>query len=244
MVDTITRECRNIWKVYLETKVIPNPSKSVYFTSLLQLIYGFRIGEVFRCYLDEEIKDRFHNGKQGYSFLIKDDESEGWFFEVYFKKRHGIVFVDFRIYSWTEPPSTVSFINKKEMGGHFQTNIIDVMRKLFSTNRFLVRSDLVKFYQWFNGHLKDVVTPFGLTSSHDFRDMSINYMIHTQKQSLVDVSQMTRHSVKTLEKYYLHKSKDLSRLKSKQMNTKNRLKDVFELRKLIKSESELDDYTT
>lgn len=45
------------------------------------------------------------NSKEGYSYLKK--ETDGYIFEIYWKRKYGSVFVEFEVYSWVKPPSHI-----------------------------------------------------------------------------------------------------------------------------------------
>lgn len=87
---------------------------------------------------------------------------------------------------------------------------VDTIRKYFK-NDVLTQSEI-----------KDL----GLKGTHDLRDMMINYELHTKGTSFVDLSQITRNNVSTIEKYYLHSSQELSKSKSKKLNIKNRIQEI------------------
>jgi len=173
-----------------------------------------------------------YNNKDGFYYLYVDGRRDGYFFEIYYKKKQGRVFVDYPIFSWSnKPPEHIPHKVEKDTVYkklNYSTNIIELIITFFSTDSRLISTNKTEVIN----HFKKVIVDEnkfgekGVYTSHDLRDMCINYLIHTQKKNLVDVSQLTRHDVKTLETYYLHNSKDISRQKSEDLNTKNRLSEL------------------
>jgi integrase len=67
---------------------------------------------------------------------------------------------------------------------------------------------------------------YGISTTHDLRDMCINYLIHTKGYSPTEISKLTRHSIQTMETYYLHRNKRISVESSERFKTKQRFGEV------------------
>ena len=99
---------------------------------------------------------------------------------------------------------------------------------IYSTEKLLIPTNVDTLRRWFKRHILEgyELTDYGIKSTHDLRDMMINFQLHTQKTSFLDLSQMTRNSVKTIENYYLHTSKQLSISQSKKLKTRDILTEI------------------
>lgn len=239
LLQLCSKEIKRVWREYIKNPEISVDKKEgIYFTSILQLLYGFRIGEIVSTYINEEMKEKHHKTKGGYSFLKKVDE-RGYIFQIYWKRKFGSVFVDFDIFSWVKPPSTTPYREELLKENHkkptYSTNIIDVIFQLYpdDINLFPINVDTIRKYFKSDILNRKEIENMGLNGTHDLRDMMINYELHTKGTSFVDLSQMTRNKIQTIEKYYLHTSNELSISKSKKLNTKNRLS---EINKILKKE--------
>ena len=227
------KKVREVWISFLENGMESVKSSDVvYFTSLLQLNYGFRIGELIECFVSEETKNRYYKGKGGYSFLQKDERTGNYWFNIYMKKKYGEVYVDYLVYSWEKPPKDILYrrLPKEERRSEpYVTNIVDVMLILFSNSKTIVSTERTDFFREFKNIIinEEKYKDRGVHKTHDLRDMCINYLIHTKSIPLVDVSELTRHRVSTLETHYLHRSKEISVDKSKKLKTMNRLSEVL-----------------
>ena len=226
LLEICSKEVRLVWRNHING--IKNPNhKIVFFTSLLQMIYGFRIGEILTTYLTYDLMELNHNKKSGYSYLTKIDE-DGYIFDIYWKRKKGSVNVDFDVYSWIEPKDVVyktELLKDHHKKHTYSTNIVDVIKSIYSNELKLMPTNPDTLRKWFKKHLLEGynLTDSGIKTTHDLRDMMINFELHTQKTSFVDLSQMTRNDVSTIEEYYLHTSKELSISKSKKLKTKDRL---------------------
>ena len=236
LLEICSKEIRLVWRNHING--IKNQNyKIVFFTSLLQMIYGFRIGEILTTYLNYDLMELNHNKKSGYSYLTKTNE-DGYIFDIYWKRKKGSVNVDFEVYSWVKPKGVVyktELLKDHHKKHTYSTNIIDVIKSIYSNELKLIPTNPDTLRKWFKKHLLEGynLTESGIKSTHDLRDMMINFELHTQKTSFVDLSQMTRNDTSTIEKYYLHTSKELSISKSKKLKTKTRLN---EIRRMITEE--------
>jgi hypothetical protein len=171
-----------------------------------------------------------HNKKSGYSYLTNTDD-DGYILDIYWKRKRGSVNVDFDVYSWVKPIDTVhkeELIKEHHKKVTYLTNIIDVVKKVYSNETKLLPTNPDTLRKWFKRYLIEDynLTDYGIKQTHDLRDMMINFELHTQKTSFVDLSQMTRNDTSTIEEYYLHTSKELSISKSKKLKTKDRLSEI------------------
>jgi integrase len=231
LLELCNKRVREIWIDWIKTQKKPPKKDLVYFTTLLQLVYGFRIGEVIKCYLSYEIKEQNHNKKDGYSYIGERVLGKGYNLIIFYKKKYGEVFVDYTIHSWNNrPPENIHHWETEDMyqKTNYTTNIIDVILHLFASEKHLTSTYIDTHMSFF----KQVIVEeykfkdLGVNFTHDLRDMCINYLVHTKKESLQTVSRLTRHDVKTLETYYLHYNTDISIKKSEDLNTKNRLSEI------------------
>ena len=235
LMKYLTLKIREVWRDYIKNPELEVDKRyGVYFTSILQLFYGFRIGELLTTYQSVERYKTLHKSKGGYSYLKKD--KDGYIFEIYWKQKHGSVFVDFEVYSWKKPPSHIPhkefFGETKHTKLTYSTNIVDVILHLYPNNDLLFPISIETIRKYFSYDIlsQTGIKEIGLKGTHDLRDMMINYELHTKGTSFVDLSQITRNNVQTIENYYLHSSKELSKSKTQKLNIKNR---ITELNKLM-----------
>jgi hypothetical protein len=232
LLEICSSEVRRCWREFIKTGIRPHNSEIVYFTSLLQLIYGFRIGELLSTYLSIEKYEECETDKKSGNSYLEETSGYGYLFQIYWKRKRGSVNVDFEVYSWVEPPEGVPHKKEFQKENHqkptYTTNIVDVMKTMFSDDKLLLPIGVDTLRSNFRKNLleKFGMDKSGINTPHDLRDMMINYELHTKKTSFVDLSQMTRNTIQTIEKYYLHTSKELSISQSQKLNTKNRLVEV------------------
>lgn len=110
----------------------------------------------------------------------------------------------------------------------YSTNIIDVILNLYPNDDLLfpINEDTIRKYFLTDILSQPDIEVMGIKGTHDLRDMMINYELHSRGTSFVDLSQITRNNVQTIENYYLHSSKELSISKSKKLNIKNRIQEL------------------
>lgn len=234
-VEKLSERVRKIWLDYIRNPEIrPEKYTSVYFTSLLQLLYGFRIGEVVHCYSSKKSKDRLHGKKKsGYSYISPNKHI--YTFVIYWKRKFGRVGVDYNVYSWTESDQlkqVKTFLKENHKKPTYKTNIVDVILYLYSDEDRLFPFDIGTLRKNFDKYvleeleLKDT----GVERTHDMRDMMINFNLHTKGVSPFDLSQITRNSVQTMENYYIHTSNEISISNSEKLSIKNRISEVYNLK--------------
>ena len=230
LLEICSKEVRSVWRSHIKGEDVPN-HKIVFFTSLLQLIYGFRIGELLTTYKNIDLMNKHHTKKSGYSYLT-ETENDGYIVDILWKRKKGSVNIDFDVYSWVEPNEVVKYKTELVKENHkkptYLTNIVDVIKVIYSNEKLLIPTNVDTLRRWFKKHILEgyELTEYGIKSTHDLRDMMINFQLHTQKTSFLDLSQMTRNSVKTIENYYLHTSKQLSISQSKKLKTRNILTEI------------------
>ena len=231
LMKFLTVRIREVWREYIQNPELEVDKRfGVYFTSILQLFYGFRIGELLTTYQSVEQYKTLHKSKGGYSYLKRD--KDGYIFEIYWKRKFGSVFVDFEVYSWRKPPSHIPhkefFGDPKHTKPTYSTNIVDVILSLYPNENLLfpINEDTIRKYFSTDILSQPDIEVMGIKGTHDLRDMMINYELHTRGTSFVDLSQITRNNVQTIENYYLHSSKELSKSKSQKLNIKNRISEL------------------
>jgi hypothetical protein len=215
------------WSSYIDHgKVESHPmygnqrSCAVQFISYLQLVYGFRISEVLRCYTSEDIKKEHYRGAGGYSYLEKKldvkEKTEGYFFIIYFKKKHGIVFVNSMIYVNQRYDRIPYVVRDPEKNGtkheDYGYNIIDVCLEMFNNkSKYLISMDRNEYYDHFgNTFIGQAFKEMDIKKTHDLRDYMINFNLQVSKKSINDISRIVRNTVPVLERYYLHDNLSLS----------------------------------
>jgi len=223
---------REIWINYQSKGIRTiDSSNLVYFITLLQLNYGFRIGEIIDAYKSKSIYTDKYVGKGGFSYIERDIDDISYTFTISTKNKLGMVYVDYGIFSWNKPFDKTP--HRRLTEDEFKTmpyeyNIIEVMLVLFSNKTHLVSLDRSSYFKLFKEIIveKEAYGTHGVKTTHDLRDMCINYLMHTKGYSPTEIAQLTRHSIHTMEMYYLHRNKALSKQSSQLFNTKKRLGDV------------------
>lgn len=223
VLDLLIKNAREIWRNWIRNPKHIDRKKSAVFTSLIQLKFGFRISEIVNCYLSEELKDKYHSGKGGFSFIDRDGDDV--FIYANKKRKSGIVMVDFELASWdNKPPDRVKYLDRSEphhQRPDYYTNIIDVTQLLFGNNKMLISSHSSQMFGFIQEYVIDGLglKKFGITRSHDFRDYFINYSLNHLSHDIEDVAEMVRHNVQTLQKYYQHRNREISKQRAKELQT-------------------------
>lgn len=220
----------------IERKHINQPqnvigSDIVWFVSLLQLSMGFRLGEVLRSYRNEKHwKERF-NKNEGSSFWFMIEDT--YCIQINWKLRQSVLPTNNleRLYlrSWSKPPTwnketPMNWKGKSTLHlkqPYYDTHIVDAMKMMFnkyespylfpSPNHKAVRPYSNSQYSM-NFKQRCVRESnwekWGINSSHDLRHAFITYNIGKKISPMV-LSQITRHSVETMTKYYLEENIDI-----------------------------------
>ena len=224
------RKVGDIWRTYQKeglsrehsNQPIGVGSDIVYFISLLQLGRGFRLGEVLLSFRNEESWSNRRDKKNSSTYWYKKDGV--WFLYIDWKGTVSNVPISgnySEIRSWGEPPigwkGKPSGVSKKE--SYYDTPIVDVCMTLFRESDYLFsspnyRSHFKKPYSktYYMNVFKQRCSNkgvggegwegFGVHSSHDLRDYFISHKIYSDKVTPFQLSQITRHSVNTMMKYY------------------------------------------
>jgi hypothetical protein len=194
----------------------------VFFISLFQLGYGFRVGEILNSYRNFDSWNDRIDKKTSSSYFTK--QNGNWFLMIRdYKNKDGMVGIHHTIKSWNKPPSHVPF-EKEDFDQYdsYVTNIVDVCDELFPKSTFLFpspnyRSNPNKPYSntYYMGLFKSRLVNktsddeklgwerYGIKSTHDLRDYFISYNISLGKLTPYELSTITRHQLSTMEKFYV-----------------------------------------
>lgn len=195
----------------------------IYFTSLLQLRGGFRIGEVLYSYRNVSIYNEYHLVKypKEMGSYWSFDEVEGWLLNIRNSKgKNRTIPVNDTIWSWDEPPKGVQskFIEDSNKG-HWETYLVDIMMELFPSSYYLFPSpnhidnpNSPRSKTYVMNIFKDVIVQkegfnrFGIESSHNLRSFFISYLIRREDITPLQVCEITGHNLSTMERYYLREN--------------------------------------
>ena len=252
------RKVGDIWRTYQKEGLSREHSNQpvgvgsdiVYFISLLQLGRGFRLGEVLLSFRNEESWSNRRDKKNSSTYWYKKDGV--WFLYIDWKGTVSNVPISgnySEIRSWGEPPigwkGKPSGVSRKEP--YYDTPIIDVCMTLFRESDYLFsspnyRSHFKKPYSktYYMNVFKQRCSNkgvggegwegYGVHSSHDLRDYFISHKIYSDKVTPFQLSQITRHSVNTMMKYYKRDSE------LEQLRITEKLSDTMK----IKSQYQMD----
>jgi hypothetical protein len=231
---TMYKECieriRKLWIEYCENGYVkqhPNQpigigSDVVFFISLFQLGYGFRVGEILNSYRNFDSWNNRIDKKSSSSYFTKHDDK--WFLMIKdYKNKDGMVGIHHTIRTWSKPPTEIPCIEGKEKGKYWDTNIVDVCHHVFPKSTFMFPSPNYKstpnktysinyYMNLFKSKLvnnsnrednKYGWERYGVRSSHDLRDYFISYNIINGNLTPYELSTITRHKLSTMEKYYV-----------------------------------------
>ena len=252
------RKVGDIWRTYQKeglsrehsNQPIGVGSDIVYFISLLQLGRGFRLGEVLLSFRNEESWSNRRDKKNSSTYWYK--KGGEWFLYIDWKGTVSNVPISgnySEIRSWGEPPigwkGKPSGVSRKEP--YYDTPIVDVCMTLFRESDYLFsspnyRSHFKKPYSrtYYMNVFKQRCSNkgvggegwegYGVHSSHDLRDYFISHKIYSDKVTPFELSQITRHSVNTMMKYYKRDSE------LEQLRITEKLSDTMK----IKSQYQMD----
>ena len=252
------RKVGDIWRTYQKeglsrehtNQPIGVGSDIVYFISLLQLGRGFRLGEVLLSFRNEESWSNRRDKKNSSTYWYK--KGGKWFLYIDWKGTVSNVPISgnySEIRSWGEPPigwkGKPSGVSRKEP--YYDTPIVDVCMTLFRESDYLFsspnyRSHFKKPYSrtYYMNVFKQRCSNkgvggegwegYGVHSSHDLRDYFISHKIYSDKVTPFELSQITRHSVNTMMKYYKRDSE------LEQLRITEKLSDTMK----IKSQYQMD----
>lgn len=195
----------------------------VYFTSLLQLRGGFRIGEIIYSYRNVSIYNEYHlvHFPKEMGSYWSYDENEGWLLNIRNSKgKNRTIPISDTIWSWDEPPKGVKYRFVKDSNkGHYETDLVEVMMVMFPNSYYLFPSpnhienpNSPRSKTYVMNIFKDVIvnkegfSRFGIDSSHNLRSFFISYMIRREDISPLQVCEITGHNLSTMERYYLREN--------------------------------------
>ena len=198
-------------------------SDFIYFIGLLQLRGGFRISEVLYSYRNRSIYNDYHlvNHSKEMGSYWEYSEDDGWLLNIRNSKgKNRTVPVTDKIWSWDEPPKGVRFEFVEDNNkGHYETDLIEVIFSMFPDSYYLFPSpnhldnpnhprSKTHTMNIFKDTLvtKEGWDRYGIRSSHNLRSFFISYMIRKEDISPLQVCEITGHSLKVMEKYYLREN--------------------------------------
>ena len=221
-------------------------SDIVYFISLLQLRYGFRISEILHSYRDKEswMACKNDNSQSSYFREVTDGDEYYYVLEIRNSKlKNRSVPIEETIWSWNKPPFEIKSVTKTNQKGetHFETNIIDVIFALFPKStltfpspNFHTKKDKGYSTNYYLNLFKEKMVndesdgglgwgTYGINSSHHLRAFFISYMLRKKGVLPLDVCEITGHNLNTMMKYYTRVSEESKR------NTlqKSKLRDIL-----------------
>lgn len=194
----------------------------VYFVSLLQLRGGFRVGEVLYSYRNMSIYNEHHlkfYPKDMGSFWDKTED--GWILKIRNSKgKDRDVPINDTIWSWVKPPSWIKCKEVKNgKSVHYETPLIEVIFELFPNSYYSFPSPnhnekpngkrSITYYM--NSFKDELVTKcgwdkYGVDSSHNLRSFFISYTIRSEDITPFQICEITGHTLKVMEKYYLREN--------------------------------------
>tara|TARA_B110001452_G_scaffold146232_1_gene121567 strand:- start:3750 stop:5270 length:1521 start_codon:yes stop_codon:yes gene_type:complete len=198
-------------------------SQFIYFVGLIQLRGGFRISEVLYSYRNRSIYNEYHlenHSKEMGSFWEYSDD-DGWLLNIRNSKgKNRTVPITDKIWSWDKPPKGVKFeFVKDDNKGHYETDLMEVVFSMFPDSYYLFPSpnhlgnpnhprSKTHTMNIFKETLvvKEGWDRYGIRSSHNLRSFFISYMIRKDEISPLQVCEITGHSLKTMERYYLREN--------------------------------------
>jgi len=231
MYETCMFKVRDIWRDYIKNgltrehrnQVMGVGTDVVYFVSLLQLGRGFRLGEILNSYRDEDSWLNRYDKKNSSSYWYKFEGD--YFLYIDWKGKTSRVQVDGEYCKVRSFGEEENFWGVKESGRlkdgtkYYDTHIVDVCKELFRDSDYLFTSpnyrthknkhysktyymNLFKQKMCNKGSGSEGFEKYDVISTHDLRDYFISEMIHTEKLTPEELSQVTRHSIQTMMKYY------------------------------------------
>ena len=221
-------------------------SDIVYFISLLQLRYGFRISEILHSYRNKEYweANKQDNLQSSYFREVTDGDDYYYVLEIRNSKlKNRSVPIEETIWSWNKPPFNIKSIAKTNPKGetHYETNIIDVIFALFPKStltfpspNFHTKKDKGYSTNYYLNLFKEKMVndetdgglgwgSYGINSSHHLRAFFISYMLRKKGVLPLDVCEITGHNLNTMMRYYTRVSEESKR------NTlqKSKLRDIL-----------------
>lgn len=235
MIEDCIDNIRRIWIEYNKSGKIPreynNQPKNqvgsgiVYFISLFQLVLGFRVGEILNSFRNiKHYEDFVINPTDSGSFWYRHQDGT-WIIEVNWKGKHAVIPTNdidqFYIRSWDKP----KFWKGKPSGNNgkedfYDTHLVDICYTLFQDSPYLFTAyrNTYKHYSYsqYNNNFKELLIGkygwdrYGVDTTHDLRHYFITYHIQRRTDPLL-ISQITRHSLSTMMRFYKEENVDFQR---------------------------------
>ncbi len=258
----------DIWRSYLKeglsrehtNQPIGVGSDLVYFISLFQLGRGFRLGEILHSFRNKDSWENRRDKKNSSSFWYKRNGE--WFLYIDWKGKVSEVPISgnyTEIRNWGEPPIGWSGKESGESRGdkYYDTSLVDVCMTLFRESDYLFsspnyQSQFNKPYSrtyYMNIFKQRMVNKgvggegwegYGVDSSHSLRDYFITHKIYSETVTPFELSQISRHSITTMMKYYKRDS-EIEQLRiTKKLEETFKIKSKYQLENDEKNEDKND----
>ena len=150
-----------------------------------------------------------------------DKTEDGWILKIRNSKgKDRDVPINDTIWSWVKPPSWIKCKEvKTEKGVHYETPLIEVIFELFPNSYYSFPSPnhnekpngkrSITYYM--NSFKDELVTKcgwdkYGVESSHNLRSFFISYTIRSEDITPFQICEITGHTLKVMEKYYLREN--------------------------------------
>ena len=197
----------------------------VQFVTYLQLVHGFRLSEIIRCYVSRDVKEEFYTGRGGVTYLKEywnaNDDFMGYNVVCDVKRKQGYVMVSDYIYDPVKLSDHIEYDlrTNEEAEIDYGYHIFDVMKLMFSNQKYLISMDRDEYYRHFkNSFMGEALKRVGITKPHQLRDFFINFNLHVLKRPITEVSAIARNSIAVIEMHYLHESEELAYERSQRID--------------------------
>jgi len=189
----------------------------VFFISLFQLRYGFRISEILHSYRNQSVYQEIGNTSGVSSYFIK--QSDEWYLQIVNSKgKNRIVPITDTIFSISPPPNDIPYTEVKNDDGkviRYLTHIVDVVMEIFPSSYYTFPSPNLHTKEnrpYSQNYYSNLFKTYGVTdkgwrkhgieSSHNLRSFFISYCIH-DGWSPNEICSITGHTINTMYKYYV-----------------------------------------
>ena len=200
----------------------------VYFISLLQLRYGFRISEILDSYRNVDSWEQYAVNKStqmsSYFRKVEGDGDERDYYVIEIKnskKKDRLVPIIDNIWSWNQPPKNVTSTHipsKGKVKERWETNIMDVIFEIFYPSEHARTFPSPNFSEkpnkgysntyYLNLFKEKCVTDtqynwekYGISTTHNLRSYFVSYMF-SKSASIELVCRISGHSYQTSHKFY------------------------------------------
>ena len=189
----------------------------VFFISLFQLRYGFRLGEILLSFRNHSIYEEIGISRDKSSFFFQNDSQ--WFLQIVNSKgKNRKVPITDTILSGSPPPNNVPHSILRDKNGDiisYRTNLVNVVLELFPSSYYTFPSPNLHtkenrpysqnyYSNLFKEHgvIRKEWKMYGISSSHNLRSFFISYCIH-DGWSPNEICSITGHTINTMYKYYV-----------------------------------------